>query len=222
MDNIKSQQQDKASSKAKAMDEATAGTKTTVGQASKPSQVDKPATNKDTATEMKSSKDQKKAATKPNKQAQEIKQLMEKLQQSQDMNLRLHAEIQNLHKRSIQEQGKAHLGGMLEFAPILLETLDNLEKALGFYDDKQENKSAVGDAVRQGVELTYKTLQDGLKRLKIEEINPVGEKFNPEYHEALTKIKIKGKPSDTVIAVIQKGYVLKGRLLRAAKVQVAE
>ncbi len=158
----------------------------------------------------------------------ELTKLTEELHQSQDANLRLQAEIQNMHKRFAQELVKARTGGLLDVAPVMLETLDNLENALGFVNsNKDAPKQEAGDAsmlngIKEGIELTYKTLLEGLKKFGIEEINPQDEKFDPEYHEALARVKIKGKATDMVVTVIQKGYAMDKRLLRAAKVQVAE
>ncbi len=158
----------------------------------------------------------------------ELTKLTEELHQSQDANLRLQAEIQNMHKRFAQELIKVRAGGLLDVAPVMLETLDNLENALGFVNsNKNAPKQEAGDAsmlngIKEGIELTYKTLLEGLKKFGIEEINPQDEKFDPEYHEALARVKIEGKAADMVVTVIQKGYAMDKRLLRAAKVQVAE
>ena len=177
------------------------------------------------------------------KDANKTQELMANLQESKDENLRLQAEIQNAHKRFAQELTKARSSGTAELASSLLETVDNLEKALSAYNpgkgggagDKatQVKKSAEASAEKsteasteasmyQGVELTYQTLLDVLKRFNIKELNPLGDKFNPEYHEALSKVKVPGKESGSIIIVIQKGYMIENRLLRAAKVQVAE
>ena len=142
-------------------------------------------------------------------------ELIANLQESKDENLRLQAEIQNAHKRFAQELTKARSSGTAELASSLLETVDNLEKALSA--EKSTEKS-----MHQGVELTYQTLLDVLKKFNIKELNPLGDKFNPEYHEALSKVKVPGKESGSIIVVIQKGYMIENRLLRAAKVQVAE
>ena len=159
--------------------------------------------------------------SKGSKQAEETRQIKDELEASKDMSLRLQAEIQNLHKRAAQEVNKARIEGLSDFATVVIDTLDNLEKALSFAGtDKAENLSV--DSISKGVELTYKTLQDGLKRFGIEEINPADQQFNPELHEAISRVKVEGKNSGTVITVIQKGYILDKRLLRAAKVQVAE
>ncbi len=171
--------------------------------------------------------------------ANKTQELIANLQESKDENLRLQAEIQNAHKRFAQELIKARSSGTAELASSLLETVDNLENALSAYNpekggeagdkETQVKKSAEASAeksaessMHQGVELTYQTLLDVLKRFNIKELNPLGDKFNPEYHEALSKVKVPGKESGSIIVVIQKGYMIENRLLRAAKVQVAE
>lgn len=163
-----------------------------------------------------------------------IEELTVNLNSAKDENLRLQAEIQNLHKRFAQELIKARTYGVTDFALALLDTVDNLENALSSFnlqnkedtvkqegiDKKTSNNSE--ESIYKGVDLTYKTLLDVLKKFNINEINPLGEKFNPEYHEALSKVKIESKESGSIVAVIQKGYIIDKRLLRAAKVQVAE
>lgn len=158
------------------------------------------------------------------KSAAELASLNEKLESAQDQNLRLQAEIQNMHKRFSQELVKARSSGLLDISSVMLETLDNLEKALSFYatDEKEATQQTNEESVKQGVELTYKTLTESLSNFGIKEINPQGEKFNPEYHEALAQVKLEGKEKGDVVVVIQKGYMMDNRLLRAAKVQVAE
>ncbi len=155
----------------------------------------------------------------------ELAKIITELNNSQDQNLRLQAEIQNMHKRFFQDLAKARVSGLLDIAPVMLETLDNLEKALGFYtpDGDASQLSDNEKSIQHGVDLTYKTLIEGLNKFGLEEINPQeDEEFNPEYHEALAQVKLKGKSKGMVIAVIQKGYMMHNRLLRAAKVQVTE
>lgn len=156
--------------------------------------------------------------------ADELASITAELNKSQDQNLRLQAEIQNMYKRFSQELARAKVSGLLDVSPVILETLDNLEKALRFYNPDEDNSQTSDgkESIQQGVELTYNTLLEGLSKFGIKEINPLDEKFDPEYHEALAKVKMKDKPKETVVAVIQKGYMADNRLLRAAKVQVAE
>ena len=155
---------------------------------------------------------------------EENKLLQQKVQEQTDLQLRTQAELQNAHRRFGQELEKAKLSGLLETAPLLLETLDNLEKGLAFHKDAAQTPSdeTSAESIRQGMELTHKALIEGMKKFNIEEINPLDEQFNPDYHEAFSRIKVEGQESGKIVAVLQKGYKINGRLLRAAKVQVAE
>lgn len=217
---------------------ATAGTPevdATDKKTSKPKQKDKPEA-KDTKSkasagkdgqdgqDAKDAKDAKDTKDAKDSGAAELASLTEELDSIRDQNLRLQAEIQNMHKRFSQELAKARSSGLLDISSLILETLDNLEKSLSFYDtdEGKDQKPDSEESVQQGLELTYKTLIDGLGNFGIKEINPQGELFDPEYHEVLAQVKMEDKPKGTVIAVVQKGYMMDNRLLRAAKVQVVE
>jgi len=136
----------------------------------------------------------------------EVAELKDKL-------LRMHAEMENLRKRTQREVVEAHKFGVEKFATALLDVVDNLERAL----EVEEGNEA---AVREGVQLTLNSWHEMMKNFEVERINAVGKDFDPHLHEALTQM-----PSDeaegTVIAQHVAGYTLHGRLIRPAKVLVS-
>ena len=145
---------------------------------------------------------------------------LEPLQQAQadvaelnDKLLRMQAEMENLRKRTRREVADAHKFGVEKFATGLLDVVDNLERAL----EVEEGNEA---AVREGVQLTLNSWHDLMKRFEVARIDAVGERFDPHWHEALTKMPSE-EPEGTVIAQHVAGYTLHGRLIRAAKVLVS-
>jgi len=136
----------------------------------------------------------------------EIAELKDKL-------LRMHAEMENLRKRTQREVAEAHKFGVEKFATALLDVVDNLERAL----EAEEGNEA---AVREGVQLTLNSWHEMMKNFEVERIDAVGKTFDPHLHEALTQM-----PSDeaegTVVAQHVAGYTLHGRLIRPAKVLVS-
>ena len=136
-------------------------------------------------------------------------------QESHELYLRAAAELENVRKRSRRDVENAHKFGAERLATDLLEVLDNLERGL------EAGASATSDALLDGTQATLKLLQSAMAKAGVEEIDPEGEPFDPQLHEAMTM-----QPSDTaepgsVLEVVQKGYQLNGRLLRPARVVVA-
>jgi molecular chaperone GrpE len=142
-----------------------------------------------------------------------IKQLELQSQEHYDAWLRAKAEADNIRKRAQADIANAHRYGVEQFAAELLPVKDSLEAAL------MADKTTV-DALRQGVELTLKQLNAALEKHAIREINPVGERFDPHKHQAMTTV-ISEKPANSVVSVLQKGYQLHDRVLRPALVTVA-
>ena len=142
---------------------------------------------------------------------QEVAELKEQV-------LRIQAEMQNVRRRAELDVEKAHKFGVEKFANEMLATVDNLERALA---------AAVADdeatkAIREGVEMTLSGLVAGLEKFKVESVDPVGSAFNPEFHQAMAMVENPDAAPNTVIAVMQKGYTLQGRLLRPAMVVVSK
>ena len=132
--------------------------------------------------------------------------------------LRMHAEMENQRKRGEQQLQKARMFGVEAMAKQLLDVKDSLEMGI-------EAARADGSDINQfleGSDLTLKQLEQTFEKNNITEINPIDEKFNPELHEAMTQQPVEGKEPNTVVGVIQKGYALNGRVIRAARVIVAK
>lgn len=140
-----------------------------------------------------------------------------KADQSWDQLLRARAEIENLKRRQAVELERAHKYALDGFVRELLQVLDSLE--LGH--NAAKDVSADVDKLREGTELTLKLLTDVMGKFGVEQINPEGEPFNPEYHQAMTMQPRDDLPPNTVVTVVQKGYLLNGRLVRPAMVIVS-
>ncbi len=133
-----------------------------------------------------------------------------------DKYLRAMAELENVRKRASRDVEKARRFALEPFAKELLDVRDSLEMGLAAAAD-----SGAG-AVTEGVEATLKQLSGTMERFGIVEVNPEGEPFDPQQHEAMTMQPSPDAEPGTVLTVFQKGYSLNGRLLRPARVVVAE
>jgi len=138
--------------------------------------------------------------------------------EQQDLALRVKAEAENSKRRSAQDVEKAHKFALEKFAGDLLSVLDNLERSLSFIDRDNEAVKALAE----GVELTFKGLLDTVGKYGVQQIDPQGQPFNPEYHQAMSIQPNADVDANTVIFVMQKGYELNGRLLRPAMVGVSK
>ncbi|MFD1215658.1 nucleotide exchange factor GrpE [Microbulbifer celer] len=148
----------------------------------------------------------------------EIASLHEQLAQHKDMVLRAQAEVQNARRRAQQDVEKAHKFGVEKLLKDLLPVVDNLERALSTIDTEHEAHKAVVE----GIELTHKSFIDTLVKYSVEVINPAGEPFDPELHQAMTQVPNGDVEPNTVLDVFQKGYRLNGRLIRPAMVVVSK
>ena len=128
--------------------------------------------------------------------------------------MRAAADSDNMRKRAQTDVANAHKFGLENFAAELLPVKDSLEAALGA-------ENATLDSYRNGVELTLKQLSNTFNKFNITEINPVGEKFDPHRHQAISMVDSE-QAGNTVVAVVQKGYTLNDRILRPAMVTVAK
>lgn len=135
-------------------------------------------------------------------------------QEHYDAWLRAKAECDNIRKRAQADIANAHKYALESFAAELLPVRDSLEAAL------TADKATV-EALRQGVELTLKQLDSALDRFAIKEVNPIGDRFDPHKHQAMTTVE-SDKAPNTVVHVLQKGYLLNDRVLRPALVTVAK
>lgn len=135
-----------------------------------------------------------------------------------DSVVRAKAEVENMRRRAAQDVEKAHKFALEKFASSLLPIIDNLERAIQFADKENE---AVKSVV-EGIELTHQSFISAVEKFDLEVVDPEGETFNPERHQAMTMVENAELKPNTVTAVMQKGYVLNGRLLRPAMVMVSK
>jgi molecular chaperone GrpE len=141
-----------------------------------------------------------------------------KVQEHWNAFLRSQAELENLRKRSAREIENTRKFGLERFVAELLPVKDSLE--LGVAAAKDESVSLA--SVREGMDLTLKMFKTAMEKFGIEEIAPQDEPFNPEFHEAMSVQQTDKVPSGTVLTLVQKGYLLNGRLVRPAMVIVAK
>ncbi len=134
-----------------------------------------------------------------------------------DQCLRLQAEIDNLRKRSERDLVNAHKFALEKIAAELLPVKDSLEMGLAAAGENSDVHKLI-----EGSELTLKMLGAVLNKFNINEISPLNEKFNPEYHEAMSMQERDDVEPNTVVAVMQKGYLLNDRLVRPAMVMVSK
>jgi molecular chaperone GrpE len=134
-----------------------------------------------------------------------------------DQMLRVQADAQNVRRRSEQDVEKAHKFGQEKFSRELLSVLDNLERALAATPESEETA-----VLREGVDMTLQGFLSTLTKFNVEAIDPQGETFNPEQHQAMAMQENADFAPNTVMAVMQKGYSLHGRLLRPAMVRVSK
>lgn len=137
-----------------------------------------------------------------------------KAAESHDAWLRAKAETENLRRRAQEDVSKAHKFAAEKFASELLAVKDSLEAALAVEEQTV-------DAIKSGVELTLRQLVAAFEKSSIKELNPLGEKFDPHFHQAIAMVDAE-QEANTVVSVLQKGYALHDRILRPALVTVAK
>ena len=141
--------------------------------------------------------------------------LLAEIESLKDKVLRAEAEMQNVRRRADKDVENAHKFGLERLVQHILPVVDSLEKAL-------EAKTKQDDHVIEGVELTFKLLQDLMSKESIQVIDPLGEPFDPNLHEAMSIVENRELESNSVFAVVQKGYTLNERLVRPAMVMVTK
>jgi molecular chaperone GrpE len=147
-----------------------------------------------------------------------VQMLEEQLATAQDQSLRVAADLQNVRRRAEQDVEKAHKFALERFAGDLLPIVDSLERGLELSDANDESIRPM----REGIELTLKMFHDTLKRYQLEPIEPHGQPFNAEHHQAMAMQESADVEPNSVLKVFQKGYQLNGRLLRPAMVVVSK
>ena len=151
-------------------------------------------------------------------QLSETEELQEQVSKANDQVLRIQAEMQNVRRRAERDVENAHKYALDKFTADLLPVVDNLERALSTIDAADEAQKAVNT----GLELTLKTFIDVLSRFKIEVVDPAGQPFDAELHQAVSMVPNPELEPNTVMDVFQKGYTLNGRLVRPAMVVVSK
>ena len=151
-------------------------------------------------------------------QQSETEQLKAQVATANDQVLRVQAEMQNVRRRAERDVENAHKYALDKFAADLLPVVDNLERALAAIDSADEGQKAVAE----GLELTLKSFMEVLVRYKIEAIDPAGEPFDAELHQAVSMVPNPDLEHNTVMDVFQKGYSHNGRLVRPAMVVVSQ
>ncbi|MCU7923679.1 MAG: nucleotide exchange factor GrpE [Candidatus Thiodiazotropha sp. (ex Dulcina madagascariensis)] len=141
-----------------------------------------------------------------------------KADQHWDQLIRTRAEIDNLRKRAQRDLENAHKFALERISQDLLQVWDSLELGHQAAQDEQADV----EKLREGTALTLKLLVDLMSKHGIEQVSPEGETFNPEYHQAMSMQERDDVEPNTVVAVVQKGYLLNGRLLRPAMVMVSK
>ena len=147
-----------------------------------------------------------------------VAQLQEDVAAAKDLALRAQADAQNVKRRAEQDVEKARKFALEQFTRELLPVVDNLERAL----EAASGEDEVVKPIAEGVELTLKSFLDALSKFNIERVDPQGEPFDPNLHQAMSMIENDEVEPNSVIAVMQKGYTLNGRLVRPAMVMVSK
>ncbi|MDC8805199.1 nucleotide exchange factor GrpE [Halomonas pacifica] len=148
--------------------------------------------------------------------AARVEELEQGLAEAKDQALRAAAEAQNVRRRAEQEAEKARKFALEKFVKELLPVVDSLEKALEAMGEE------ASEAHREGVAMTLKMQRDVLTKFGVEMVEPAGEPFDPQVHEAMAMVPNPELEPNTVMDVMQKGYLLNGRLVRPAMVVVSQ
>lgn len=157
-----------------------------------------------------------------NLRIEELEKLLSEAQvkasEEKDTAIRAIAEMENIRRRSAIDVEKARKFALEKFVNELLPVIDNMERAISVTStDDEATKSII-----EGVELTLKTLLNAVEKFGVKAVDPQGEAFNPEHHQAIGMQPSEEFDSNTVMTVMQKGYMLNDRLLRPAMVMVAQ
>lgn len=140
----------------------------------------------------------------------------QKAHENWEKSVRAQAELDNVRRRMEREVANAHKYGVEKLISALLPVTDSLEQALQLADKNADT------AMHEGLELTMKLFIDALQKFDVLQLDPMGEIFDPQQHEAMTMQEVPGATPNTVVAVFQKGYKLSDRVIRPARVVVAK
>lgn len=166
-------------------------------------------------------KDQQEAGAEDQDAAEQkdpLQKKQEEYQELYDKHLRLYSEFENFRRRSKKESADAKEKGRTDMVLAVLPVLDDFERALNSISESAESKE-----VYDGIELIYNKLKNTLNEQGLQEMEPKGKEFDPEYHEAMTKTQAQSEEQKgKVVDVVEKGYMLNDRIVRHAKVVVGE
>lgn len=140
-----------------------------------------------------------------------------KADENWDQLVRTKAEMENIRRRSERELANAHKFALEKFAQELLPVIDSMEMGVAAATDENADVSKL----REGTEMTLKMFETAIEKFGIKSVHPHGEAFNPDHHQAMTMIDSQEHEPNTVIDVMQKGYLLNERLVRPAMVVVS-
>jgi molecular chaperone GrpE len=147
-----------------------------------------------------------------------LEQARAKADEHYEQMVRAHAELENLKKRHARDLENAHKFALDKFVAELLGVWDSLELGRSAAQDEGADLGKL----REGTDLTLKMLGDAMAKFGVEQIDPINQRFDPEYHQAMSMQPRADVPPNTVVAVVQKGYTLNGRLVRPAMVMVSQ
>ncbi|MBN2865780.1 MAG: nucleotide exchange factor GrpE [Thiotrichales bacterium] len=135
-----------------------------------------------------------------------------------DMALRVQADMENLRRRTRIDVESAHKYALEKFVNELIPVLDSMEMGI----DAASKEDVSAESIKEGLDMTFKQFLDVMQKFDVARVDPKGEKFDPQLHEAMTMVPSPDHESNTVMEVFQKGYTLNERLVRAARVIVAQ
>ena len=148
----------------------------------------------------------------------ELDTLRTQMIETEDKAVRLQAEAQNMIRRAERDVENARKFALERFTGALLPIIDNLERALAAAGEQHDDATR---ALIEGVELTHRQFLDVMQKFDVAVLDPRGESFNPELHQAMSMVEDATAAPNSVVSVMQKGYTLNGRLVRPAMVIVA-
>ena len=161
--------------------------------------------------------EQNSAGTDPEQLAAELALAKAQLAEARDAQPRAVAEMDNVRKRAQRDLEAAHRFAVERFASEMILVRDTLELGIAHAGPSSDAAKLV-----EGMQATLRMIDKAFEKAGISTVDPVGERFNPEFHEAMATQQSADQPPGTVLAVVQKGFVLNGRLLRPARVVIAK
>ena len=152
-----------------------------------------------------------------------VEALAKEAAEARDKTLRTLAEMENLRKRTAKEVADARIYGITGFARDVLDIADNLQRALDAVPaETRESADPILKALIEGVELTERSLLNALEKNGVKRFDPSGEKFDPNFQQAMYEVPDASVPPGTVVQVVQAGYMIGNRVLRPALVAVSK